>query len=389
MRTPGWWLAQVKVRSSTSSLTCHSPGLRPFCLTWARLPTRRSPSSRRRTSSYVVIRSRPALDVAQHLPDLRGPGRDGEGLLVLHDSLPLVWSCTKRYITAIGWATRDVRPSRTHLRPRNNRQRSDRGVAGEHEAEPRRHDRRLERAPPGGGGRRVAGVRRGGDGGRVGRGSAQHDPGPVRDGRLLPSDPDPRRGEPEDAGRGAGPGDRRRSRHVAGDPGDGDRPAPAAPGDPGRDRRARPLREPPGLGRRPVGAGAGLDVRRPDDRRRPGAADPRRRRSDPRRASVGHDRRVRGRLGQPVVQRHDRQGLPACRVDRRTAGARHPAGRLRRAAGRDPSGRARAHVVPRRQRVARPGQPPARAGQLHQLGDAADRARGRRRLLHVLPSSRT
>ncbi len=57
MRTPGWRLAQVNVRPSTSSLTSHSPAARPFCFTKARLPTRRSPSSRRRTSSYVAIRS--------------------------------------------------------------------------------------------------------------------------------------------------------------------------------------------------------------------------------------------------------------------------------------------------------------------------------------------
>ena len=88
MRTPGWRLAQVNVVSSTSSLTSHSPAARPFCLTWARLPTRRSPSSRRRTSWYVVIRSGQRLDIAQHLPDPRRVRGDGEALLVLHDVSP-------------------------------------------------------------------------------------------------------------------------------------------------------------------------------------------------------------------------------------------------------------------------------------------------------------
>ena len=48
-------------------------------------------------------------------------------------------------------------------------------------------------------------------------------------------------------------------------------------------RSRRPLRERAGLRGRALGAGAGLDDRRPDDRRGPGAADPRRRRRGPRR----------------------------------------------------------------------------------------------------------
>ena len=86
--------------------------------------------------------------------------------------------------------------------------------------------------------------------------------------------------------------------------------------------------------------------------------------------------------------RHDRQGLPASRVDRRPARARHPAGRLRRVPRGGPAGRPGAHVVPGRQRAARAGQPPTRTGQLDQLGDAAGRPGRRRRLLHVLPAPR-
>ena len=58
------------------------------------------------------------------------------------------------------------------------------------------------------------------------------------------------------------------------------------------------------------------------------------------------------------------QGLPARRVDRRTAGARHPARGVRRVPGRRPARRARAHVVPGGQRGPRPDQPPAGARQL-------------------------
>ena len=136
----------------------------------------------------------------------------------------------------------------------------------------------AERAPPHRGRRRVAGLRRGRDGGRLGVRSAEHDRGAVRHGRLGPGDPDPRRRRPEDAGGRADPGDRHRRGDLAGDSGGRDRPDGPAAADRRRHRGARPLRPAPGLGRRPLGAGARLDDGRPDDRRRPGAADPGRRR---------------------------------------------------------------------------------------------------------------
>src|SRR6266568_3025098 len=76
-------------------------------------------------------------------------------------------------------------------------------------------------------------------------------------------------------------------------------------------------------------------------------------------------------------------------MDGRAAGARHLACGVRRAHGRPVAGGTRADRVPGRQRAAGADQPRAARGSVGQFGDAADGHGGRRRLLPVLPASRT
>ena len=101
-----------------------------------------------------------------------------------------------------------------------------------------------------------------------------------------------------------------------------------------------------------------------------------------------HRRRLRLGKRREVGERHHRLRLPAGRVHGRPADARHPAARLRRRSRRrDP---AAARPLGRRGGARPPGDPePVRPdGRGLRLDHPADRPRGRRRLLALLPQAR-
>ncbi len=132
-----------------------------------------------------------------------------------------------------------------------------------------------------------------------------------------------------------------------------------------------------------------VDDRRPDDRRRPGAA-------DRRRGGRGRDRRTR-----PFASTSSATGRPTSGSTTRSARTSSgPSGRRSRwpwASCSSRSARFLAAVLPvglaltsflAANGAAGADQPPDAPRQLDQLGDAARRPGGRRRLLHVLPAPR-
>ncbi len=171
--------------------------------------------------------------------------------------------------------------------------------------------------------------------------------------------------------------DRGRRRERLG-PGRGrERPLPARPRERGPDLRGRPLRA-----RRVRDPRRGRRGRRED---RPGARRGGRRAEG---SSGALRRRVRRRqLGQgdrDRVRRRPREGRSPVAAGH----ARHPRDRVRGARGRGHSAAARPHRGLRRVRPRRAAQPHRPDGAAGPGDRAADRARGRRRLLALLPAPR-